>query len=82
MIRDNQYREGRDQLQFALATLGRPELQRRQGAGSRVVAVAQSPLLPNEIQLSGMRVLVALTCTVGFAGVFLWAFVRYWLFAP
>jgi hypothetical protein len=82
MVRDDEYREGRDQLQFALATLGRHELQRRQAVRSRAVAVAQSAVLPNEIQLSGLRVLVAMACAMGFAGVFLWAFVRYWLFAP
>jgi hypothetical protein len=82
MIRDNEYREGRDQLQFALTSLGRHELQRRQAVATRAVAVAQSAVLPNEIQLSGMRVLIAMACTAGFAGVFLWVFVRYWLFAP
>jgi hypothetical protein len=43
---------------------------------------AQHGSATREINISGNQVLLALAAAFCFAGPLLWAFVRYWLFAP
>jgi hypothetical protein len=43
---------------------------------------AQHGSATREVNISGNQVLLALAAAFCFAGPLLWAFVRYWLFAP
>jgi hypothetical protein len=46
-------------------------------------AVAAERVIPAEVlNLSGMRVVMGFAIAIAAAGPLLWAFVRYWLFAP
>jgi hypothetical protein len=83
MVRAEEIRKGQDQLHFALATLGRPKLQHRESAKRREpVVVAQAIANPYEVNLNGVRVLMGLALAIGLGSLFLWEFVRRWLFAP
>lgn len=60
-----------------------------EGKGSLWASVRASGLssgrpvaMPHELNISGDRVLVALAIAMSSMGLFLWTFVRYWLFAP
>jgi hypothetical protein len=50
--------------------------------GHRRPAGAQSVEAVHELNVSGVRILLGLGLTIGLAGLFLWGFVRDWLFAP
>jgi hypothetical protein len=54
----------------------RPDLARPMGE------LAQYRAATHEINISGNQLLVALAAGFSLAGPLLWAFVRYWLFAP
>jgi hypothetical protein len=48
----------------------------------RNVNVMESRVAAREISISGSQVLVALASAVCLAGLLMWTFVRFWLFAP
>lgn len=45
-------------------------------------AAPERPIAAEVLNLSGMRVVTGFAIAIGAAGPLLWAFVRYWLFAP
>jgi hypothetical protein len=76
MIRVNEFRSGRGQLEFSVSALeGKILVPAAQPRGPRAL-VAERPLLPAQINISGTQLLVGLT--LGFAGValFVWAFLK------
>jgi hypothetical protein len=70
-----------DQLEFALAVLGRPKLEYKDRAPLRPV-LASRAVARDEITLSGGRLLLGLAVSVSLASLFIWEFIRHWLFAP
>jgi len=53
------------------------------GTAMRPNAAAAKRSIPAEVlNLSGMRVVAGFAIAIAAAGPLLWAFVRYWLFAP
>jgi hypothetical protein len=90
MISPNELRKGQDQLQFALTVLGRPKLERKGPATPHrlmvVPRVTTSPVAKavpqDEIILSGGRLLLGLAVVISVGSLFIWEFVRHWLFAP
>jgi hypothetical protein len=81
MIRTDELRRGRSQIQFSLAALGDTKLQPRIVPRSRAISVAQSATNPYELNLSGIQVLLGLLVGVCFVSLFVWGLVRYLLFA-
>lgn len=76
MIRDDEFRSGRGQLEFSLSTLeGKLLVPAGQPRRPRVVAV-ERPLLPLEISISGTQLLVGLTLGFGCVALFVWAFLK------
>ncbi len=45
-------------------------------------AAVERPIAAEALNLSGMHVITGFAITIATAGPLLWAFVRYWLFAP
>ena len=76
MIRDNEFRSGRGQLEFSLSALeGKLLVPAAQPRRSRAVAV-ERPLLPGQINISGTQLLVGLTLGFGCVALFVWAFLK------
>jgi len=78
----HEVRKGEDQIQFALAALGEDRLQPRKIARERGRAAAEAAMAPHQLNLDGMRLLIGMAFCVGLVGMFLWGFIRHWLFAP
>ena len=77
MIRVDEVRKSKGQIQFALAALGANSLQvKAQKAAMTSTGEAR------QLSLSADRVLLGLAAAVGFMGIFLWALIRLWLFEP
>jgi hypothetical protein len=82
MIQPSQIRKNQDQLQFALAVLGRPKLEYKKTPAAYRPAPVRSAVAREEITLSGERLLLGLAVTVSVSSLFIWEFIRHWLFAP
>lgn len=50
--------------------------------GHRHAEDSQAPAATHELNVSGVRVLLGLGLAIGLTGLFLWGFIRDWLFAP
>jgi len=80
MIRADEFRGGKNQIQFSLAALEGGRLRPKARAVKQ--AVAERALRPGEIVLSGPQVIAGIMFALSFMTLFAWGFVRYWLFAP
>jgi len=59
-----------------------PVLPQEKVFGQRCTVPEQNPEAVHELNVSGVRILLGLGLAIGLAGLFLWGFVRDWLFAP
>jgi hypothetical protein len=82
MIQPSQIRKGQDQLQFALAVLGRPKLGYKEPSAAYRPLPARTAVAREGITLSGERLLLGLAVTISLASLFMFEFIRHWLFAP
>ena len=81
MIRTDEIRPGEGQVQFALAALGENRLRLKSNA-ARTVAPVVAPIIDRyEINLSHSQLLIAFLFALSLTSLFVWAWVRYWLFA-
>ena len=74
MIRANEFRSGRRQLEFSVSALEGKLLVPAARPGPRALA-AERPL-PAQINISGTQLLVGLTLGFGCVALFVWAFLR------
>jgi hypothetical protein len=82
MIQPSLSRKSQDELQFALAVLGRPKREYGKPPTPRGPVLVSRAVARDEISLSGGRLLLGLAVTIALASLFIWEFIRHWLFAP
>ena len=81
MIRADEVRRGEGQIQFALAALGEKRLRVKSDATGEVAAVVGRSINRYEINLSHSQLLIGFLFALSLASLFVWGWVRYWLFA-
>jgi len=81
MIRTDEIRPGEGQVQFALAVLGENRLRLKSKATHKVTP-AVAPIIDRyEVTLSHSQLLIAFLFALSLTSLFVWGWVRYWLFA-
>jgi len=81
MIRTDEVRRGEGQIQFALAALGENRLRSKSDAPHEVAPAVAPSIDRNGINLSHTQLLIAFLFALSLTSLFVWGWVRYWLFA-
>lgn len=79
---DLHYQEGFAPTPSAPAVAVPRTLRHEKVLGHRSPEIAEDSSPAQELNVSGVRVLLGLGFAIGLAGLLLWGFIRDWLFAP
>lgn len=80
MLRMDEILTGQNQIECFLEIPEQTQLQVKLRALKQTASSSERALKPDEIQLSGSHVLMALASALGTVCLLIWAFVRLWLF--
>jgi hypothetical protein len=81
MIRTDEVRGSEGQIQFALAALGEKRLRVKAGSTHEVAGDLEPSIDHYEINLSHSQLLIGFLLALSMTSLFVWGWVRYWLFA-